>query len=163
MRTERKFFASLIQKRSTLFCRLVSDYLAGITDARALRAAMLFTVVLGGADDARAQPVPGLFGSPSHFAEQGGAALYGAICAGCHMPDGRGAVGAGAYPALAADPRLATLGYPIAVVLNGRHGMPGFAHTLSDQQVANVVDYIRTHFGNAYADSAAAADVAAAR
>ncbi len=36
------------------------------------------------------------FGSPFHFTEQGGAAIYAGICAGCHMPDGRGAVGAGA-------------------------------------------------------------------
>ena len=103
------------------------------------------------------------FGSPFHFTEQGGAAIYAGICAGCHMPDGRGAVGAGAYPTLAQDARLRAAGYPIAVVLHGEKAMPGFARTLSDQQIADVVGYVRTHFGNDDPDVPTAADVKAAR
>jgi mono/diheme cytochrome c family protein len=34
---------------------------------------------------------------------------------------------------------------------------------MSDDQVAAVVNYVRTHFGNDYADTAAAADVKSAR
>ncbi len=79
------------------------------------------------------------------------------------MPDGRGASGAGAYPALAGNERLAAAGYPIALVLRGGGGMPPFARTLSDAQVAAVVGFIRTHFGNAYPDAPSAAGVAAAR
>lgn len=103
------------------------------------------------------------FGSPFHFTETGGAAIYNAVCAGCHMADGHGAVGAGRYPALTGDERLAAAGYPIARVLHGRGAMPPFARTLSDDQVAAVVGFIRSHFGNAYRDAPTAADVAAAR
>src|SRR5262245_49303429 len=39
--------------------------------------------------------------------------IYEHICQGCHMPDAKGAVGAGAYPALAANPRLETGMYPV--------------------------------------------------
>ena len=42
------------------------------------------------------------FGSLS--AETDGQKLYETICQGCHMPDARGAKGAGMYPALAANP-----------------------------------------------------------
>ena len=88
-----------------------------------------------------------------HFVQQGGARLYQAICQGCHMPQGQGAQGAGFYPALANNPRLAAGAYPVAVVLAGLHGMPSFAERLSDQQVSDVVNYVRTHFGNNYQDA----------
>ncbi len=79
------------------------------------------------------------------------------------MRDGRGASGAGAYPALAGNERLAAAGYPIARVLRGGAGMPPFARTLSDEQVAAVVGYIRTHLGNGYGEPVTAAEVAGAR
>ena len=103
------------------------------------------------------------FGSRQHFTEQGGAAIYGAVCAACHMPNGLGASGAGRYPALARDPSLATAAYPVAVVLLGQKAMPSFAETLSDRQIADVITYVRTHFGNAFAGDVTAAQVAAAR
>ena len=103
------------------------------------------------------------FADPAHFRQQDGAALYRGICQGCHMPSGEGAVGAGSYPALACNAHLANAGYPVLVVLNGKNSMPGFAHMLSDAQVAAVVNYIRTHFGNAYAEAVSEADIAAAR
>ena len=103
------------------------------------------------------------FGSRSHFTEQGGAAIYASVCAACHMLNGLGASGAGGYPSLARDPNLADAAYPIAIALHGQKAMPGFAHTLSDQQIAEVVTFLRTHFGNAYPDGVTAAQVAAAR
>ena len=113
---------------------------------------------------AMAQTVPGpAFGSRAHFTEEGGAAVYADVCAACHMPGGRGASGAGSYPALARDPSLASAAYPVAVILLGQRAMPSFAETLSDQQIADVVAYVRTHFGNDYPDGATAAEVAAAR
>ena len=42
------------------------------------------------------------------FGEQGGADLFGNVCAACHQPDAKGAVGAAAYPPLAADKNLAS-------------------------------------------------------
>ena len=103
------------------------------------------------------------FDDPTRFHLQDGGALYRDICQGCHMPNAKGASGAGAYPALAADPKLAAAGYPVLVVLHGQKGMPGFAHMLTDAQVAAVVNYVRTHFGNHYRDAVSAGDVHTAR
>jgi mono/diheme cytochrome c family protein len=97
------------------------------------------------------------------FTEQGGEALYKNICQGCHMPNAQGAVGAGAYPALAKNPKLEVAGYPIAVVVNGQKAMPAFGSMLSDEQIADVVNYVRTHFGNSYKDKVTPADVKTAR
>ena len=36
-----------------------------------------------------------VFGSPDRFDEQGGESIYRHVCAGCHMPDGKGASGIG--------------------------------------------------------------------
>lgn len=103
------------------------------------------------------------FDDPAHFRLQDGGALYRDICQGCHMPNGKGASGAGAYPALAADPKLASAGYPVLVVLQGQKAMPSFAGMLTDAQIAAVVNYVRTHFGNHYRDAVRASDVQAAR
>jgi mono/diheme cytochrome c family protein len=86
------------------------------------------------------------------FPEQSGAAIYTGVCQGCHMPDAKGAVGAGAYPALADNPKLQDPGYPVFIVVNGHKAMPPFGDSFDNAQVANVVNYIRSHFGNHYAD-----------
>jgi mono/diheme cytochrome c family protein len=88
-----------------------------------------------------------------------GEQLFTHICQGCHMPDGRGAVGAGHYPALASNPRLASAAYPVVMVINGRGAMPSFGSGLSDAQIADVVNYVRTHFGNAYTDTLKPEDI----
>jgi mono/diheme cytochrome c family protein len=61
------------------------------------------------------------------------------------------------------NPKLASTAYPLALVVNGRNGMPPFGDLLTDQQVAAVVNYVRSHFGNGFADEATAADAKAAR
>ena len=75
----------------------------------------------------------------NQFPQQGGEALYKGICQDCHMPDGRGAEGAGHYPALAKNPKLEEPGYPLSVVLSGLKSMPAFGGALDDQQVAVVL------------------------
>ena len=101
-----------------------------------------------------------------------GARVYAQICQGCHMADGRGASGGGAYPSFVDNPRLASAAYMAAVILHGRRNMPAFAPEkapapyfepamLTDAQVAAVVNHIRTNFGNDYPDPITAADVAA--
>ena len=97
------------------------------------------------------------------FVEQDGLAVYGAICQGCNMAEGQGAKGAGMYPALANNPKLAASGYLVYNILHGRHGMPGFGHFLSDEQVVNVANYVRTSMGNNYKDAVTPADVAKLR
>jgi mono/diheme cytochrome c family protein len=100
-----------------------------------------------------AQDVPRTFTiSPGYrFTEKSGEALYNATCAGCHMPDGKGAQGAGHYPALADDPAVEAAPYVIVNVLHGRKAMPSFGDAMNDDQVAAVVNYTRTHFGNRFA------------
>lgn len=99
----------------------------------------------------------------NQFPQQGGEALYKGICQDCHMPDGRGAEGAGHYPALAKNPKLAEPGYPVSVVTQGLKSMPAFGGAMSDQQIADVVNYVRTHFGNTYKDAVKPEDVKNAR
>jgi mono/diheme cytochrome c family protein len=121
----------------------------------------LVTCFLSAAPVAEAQRITP---QPQMFPEQGGEAIYKGICQGCHMPDAKGGVGAGMYPALANNSKLAVAGYPVSVVTNGQKAMPAFIGSkLSDQQVADVVNYIRTHFGNHYSDAVTAGDVKAAR
>lgn len=95
----------------------------------------------------------GAFVSPRKFSEPTGETMYKRVCAGCHMPDGKGATGAGTYPSLAGNAKLAAGGYPAYIVLNGLHGMPPVGKLMTDQQVADVVNYVRTHFGNQYKDA----------
>lgn len=91
---------------------------------------------------------------PGNFAAfQSGRDIFRNLCQGCHMPDAKGAAGAGMYPALAGNKNLETAGYPVAVVLHGQKGMPWMGEYLTDVQVANVVNYIRTNFGNHYTDA----------
>jgi len=92
-----------------------------------------------------------------------GAAIYRTICQGCHMPNGEGASGAAKFPALAHNPKLMDPNYPAYVVANGFGGMPWFADKLSDVQIAAVVNYVRTHFGNGYDGGLKPEDVAPLR
>jgi mono/diheme cytochrome c family protein len=97
------------------------------------------------------------------FPQRDGNALYATICAGCHMPDAEGAVGAGTYIALADNKNLEGASYPVYVVLYGQKAMPGFGGFLDDAQVAAVVKYVRGNFGNNYRDPLSADDVKAMR
>jgi len=109
--------------------------------------------------------------SSTTIATVNGAAVYAHICQGCHMPEGLGAAGAGRYPKLAGDPALVSWQYVALTVLNGKNGMPAFslpadefvfgAVRLSDAQVADVVNYVRSHFGNTYKGHVTAVQVAA--
>ena len=130
---------------------------------RALLVALALAPLCGSGEELPQFSNPGTLADRGHFVQSDGAALYRAICQGCHMPDARGAQGAGMYPALAANPKLASAAYPALTVLQGRRGMPGFAENLSDEQVAEVVNYVRSHFDNRYADTIRSEDVARLR
>jgi mono/diheme cytochrome c family protein len=93
------------------------------------------------------------------FALTGGEAIYRGVCQGCHMADAKGAVGAGAYPALAGNAHLASANYVEHIVLKGQKGMPAFGDNLTDQQIADVVNFIRSHFGNRFTDEVKPANV----
>ena len=76
-------------------------------------------------------------------ADAEGAALFSASCAGCHGADGGGGVGpqlsdgavVEAFPDEAGE---------IAVVTDGRGGMPSFGDRLSAEEIAAVVAFTRT-------------------
>jgi mono/diheme cytochrome c family protein len=132
---------------------------------------MLGVLALTALGGAVASPVAADDGTPkgaamSHgwvFSEHGGADLFRNVCAGCHQPDAKGAVGAGAYPSLVADEHLASAEFVVSVLLGGLKAMPPVGDMMSDAQVADVVNYVRTHFGNTYSGAVSAADVAGAR
>ena len=133
------------------------------TTVAAWRHVALAMILTGSTSAASAQSSDGSFMSARRFMQRDGEVIYRTVCQGCHMPDARGAVGAGAYPALANDPQLAEAEYPVLVVASGSKGMPAFGKLLDDEQVAAVVNYVRAHFGNAYLDSVSPGDVGSTR
>lgn len=113
-----------------------------------------------------------LFTSTAGIGNLNGQQIYEHICTGCHMGGGQGASGAGFYPKLSGDQKLVSWEYAALTVLNGRNGMPPFglpadqaqqtrAVQLSDAQVAEVVNYIRSHFDNKFKPTVTTKDVAA--
>ena len=134
-----------------------------------LRIGHLAALLLIGAAAAHADDSS--FTSTAGLTSTGGEEIYSQICQGCHMPQGQGAIGAGHYPKLAGNERLASWQYAALTVLGGRDGMPPFGLPadqvreirtvhLSDAQIADVVNYVRSHFGNAYKDKVTAGQVA---
>jgi mono/diheme cytochrome c family protein len=109
-------------------------------------------------EEARSRPLTSL-STGFRFTEQTGEDLFASACQGCHMPDGQGAAGAGTYPSLSKDNKLETSGYPVYVIVRGQKAMPPVGAMMSDDQVAAVVNYLRTHFGNQYNDAVTADDV----
>jgi mono/diheme cytochrome c family protein len=128
---------------------------------RSVPLAMFLTSARALAEDS--QSSDGSFTSARHFMQRDGEVIYRTVCQGCHMPNAQGAVGAGAYPALAGDAKLAEAEYPVLVVVNGSKGMPPFGSLLDDEQIAAVLNYVRSHFGNSHTDRLSPADVKAAR
>lgn len=77
-----------------------------------------------------------------------GEMLYTSNCAPCHQLNGEGRLST--FPALNRNP-FVTVSDPtgvIDVVLHGRQIMPSFEVTLSDQEVAAVISYIRNAWNN---------------
>jgi len=103
------------------------------------------------------------FGGRGMLGEATGEQIFHRVCAACHMHDAKGAVGAGHYPALSGNPNLAVGAYPVMVVVKGLNGMPPIGAMLTDQQVADVVNYVRIHFGNKFKGPVKAEDVKAVR
>ena len=124
----------------------------------------------------KAQPGQGDGGQPAAPAKpalQAGGAIYGDSCASCH---GRGGAGvAGLFPTLAGDPAVQQPDPTslIRVVLDGAKSvsthsaptgaaMPSYGWRLDDGQVAAVLSYVRTTWGN-QAPAVSASEVASMR
>ncbi len=82
----------------------------------------------------------------------GGREIYQNICQGCHGPDGQG-VGAIGAPLAGSELALAAAGIPLRIVLQGKEGdiglMPPIGGSLTDEQLAGALTYIRREWGNA--------------
>ena len=113
-----------------------------------------------------------LFTSRETISSLNGEQIYEHICQGCHMPGGQGAAGAGAFPKLATNKNFVSWRFVALTVLDGRNGMPPFGYPegqgmrsgpahLTDAQIADVVNYVRSHFGNAYKAEVTAKQIAA--
>ncbi|WP_254062781.1 cytochrome c [Caulobacter sp. S45] len=97
----------------------------------------------------------------AHAEPPDGAAIFKQNCAACHQARAQGVPGA--FPALAGDAFVN--GDPKAVaqvLLNGRGGMPNFREDLTNEQIASVLSYVRTSWGN-HASPLSAATVASAQ
>lgn len=86
--------------------------------------------------------------------------LYNDNCSACHQTTGKGVKGA--FPALAGDPVVQGDAAPLtATVLAGKNEMPAFSD-MSDPDLASVLTYVRSAWGNK-GTPVTPADVAAAR
>ena len=97
--------------------------------------------------------------APGGYDAAKGASLYTANCSACHQANGEGLPGA--FPSLKGDAVVNKddVTKHIQVVLHGLHdarvsgvvygsAMPPFAATLSDAEVADIIDYERSSWGN---------------
>lgn len=85
-----------------------------------------------------------------------GKAVFGKHCAACHQISGAGIPGA--FPALKGNPFVqGDADAVIATVLKGRGGMPTFAASVDDDNLARVLTYVRGAWGNQAAPVSAAA------
>jgi len=123
-------------------------------------AALLLSLLAGAALAADPEP---LLSQSWQFQQRSGPALYASVCAGCHMPEGQGARGAGAYPALKGNARLASAPYVMTMVMRGNKAMPGFAWQMDDEQVLTIVNHVVQRFGPPGSVGLKATDVAALR
>lgn len=77
-----------------------------------------------------------------------GQVVFGTSCVSCHDAEG----GDGSAPALNNHPAIGARDHVVRQILRGNaeKGMPSFAATLSDRQVAAVATYIRNAWDNAH-------------
>jgi cytochrome c6 len=76
-----------------------------------------------------------------------GKALFLKNCAACHQATGKGIPGA--FPALAGSKFVTGDHAEVAgVLLKGRGGMPDFSETIDDKDIAAILTYVRSDWGN---------------
>lgn len=102
----------------------------------------------------------GLQAAPA-AAQTAGQQAFDQTCAACHQPDGKGIPDA--FPALAGSALVqGDTDAVLATVLDGRNAMPSFRSDLNDEQLAAILTYVRSAWGNA-ASAVTPAQAAAAR
>jgi cytochrome c6 len=87
---------------------------------------------------------------PAHAQAMDGKTLFAKNCAACHQATGKGIPGA--FPALAGNGFVQGAPNDVAtVLLKGRGGMPDFSNSLDDGEIAQVLSYVRSSWGNSAA------------
>jgi len=98
---------------------------------------------------------------PLHAAAADGESVFKKNCAACHQANGKGIPGA--FPPLAGSAFVVGPAQdPATVLLKGRGGMPDFSSSLDDADIAAVLTYVRSSWGNK-ADALTESQVAALR
>jgi mono/diheme cytochrome c family protein len=128
--------------------RAIATYMASVFGTPTAERKRRGDEVLAQANSGPAQPANG--GTTS------GAQLYAAACAGCHATD-RGPPFGGINLALSTALTGPDARNAANIVLSGIRPtagerspiMPGFADSMTDNQVAALLDYLRARFGNA--------------
>ena len=137
------------------------DYGLTATDDENAQLVKYLTTYLG----PNAPPAPAAIPSGARSAPADGRSVYAQNCAACHGPDGHGQPGS--FPPLAGNPDIAIDDvFPALVVLHGLSGaievgdahydgtMPPFDH-LSNADIAAVIDFVRSAWGDPRAKAAA--------
>lgn len=103
-----------------------------------------------------------------------GKAIYGRICAACHLGTGQGVPGNNIPPLAGSEIAQGDPAKPVSIVLHGLRGpivrggvningqMAPWKDQLDDQEIADVLTYVRSNFGNSGA-AITAEEVAAVR
>lgn len=94
------------------------------------------------AEDSDVQKWDKVFGPEPAFTAKDGETLYRESCAGCHMHQGEGALGAGYYPPLANNSKMESKYYIMDILINGFRGMPAFHDMMDNEQIAAVTQYV---------------------
>lgn len=106
---------------------------------KALASAAALFIAAGLAGAAAAQP--------AKRSAVNGEVVFKQNCAACHQAAGQGL--RGAFPALAGNAFVQGNPQALAsVLLNGRGGMPKFRENLSNEQIAAVLTFVRSAWGN---------------
>ena len=76
-----------------------------------------------------------------------GAAIYASKCASCHKADGKGG---GPFPALAGNKNVnaSDPGAIVTETVKGKGLMPAYSGKLSNAEIAAVLTYVRSNWGN---------------
>ena len=145
------------------------------TSAFALMVGLLFTAACGGGAEGAdtADNTATVAAAPAADQAGDGEQVYGSICVTCHQADGNGLQGA--FPPLAGSAvAVGDAEVSIKIVLSGLTGemtrggatyngmMTPWGGTMSDGDIAAVLTYVRSSFGNS-ADAVTEAQVAEVR
>ena len=84
---------------------------------------------------------------PAIAEDEAGKKLFQRNCMACHQADGKGVPDV--FPALAGNAFVQGDEHDaVSVLLTGRNGMPNFSRRLTDQDIASILSYVRSAWGN---------------